>query len=140
MSETKYEFASPEWLTAMEAALSSALEQAPADEAKVRFSYSERYTDPPEHLAKPEGVGYTARFEDGTLTFLHKPTEDVDVAITADYTAILPRVRWIIGDDPAAFGAGRQPLVDQGKLKHQGDTPFPAFLLGGHDIIAAQTR
>jgi len=137
-SSGPFEFASPDWLSHVEKALAGAFEPV-RDEPGLVFSYAERYTDVPPHLRRPDGNGYTARFQKGSFTFERKPSSDVDVLITADYHAILPRVRMVIADDPVRWSKGWRPIIEAGHLTVSDSRSFPGFLDGVHDVIARGT-
>jgi hypothetical protein len=140
----KVEFGGPEWTEFLRVTMQEALREAGPRAVDVSYSISERYVDPPSHLAPADGdLGWRARIVDGVLDFDRSPSHEVDIDIKADYRSILPLARLEFGDDPDKLAERDRlvaELVSAGHLVVRGDMSIrPDFMEGIHDALARVT-
>lgn len=136
----KVEFASPEWLAALQGMIERYMALAPAD---LELSICEVFTGVPEHLDKSgDGViAWHCRIKDGRLEFREGEIEDADIRTVADYQFILPFARTKI--DPGVmddYQARQAEGARQGLVRHSGDrSKVPASFYGMHNELADLT-
>ena len=133
----KIEFASPEWLAALEGFIDSYIARA---DAPIELSLCEVFVDVPKHLDK-NGTGKLAwycRIKDGKLEFEEGEIDDADIKTVADYDFILRFARMKI--DPGNMQEYERQLAEgaaAGKITRQGDrSKVPPAFYGMHNDLA----
>jgi hypothetical protein len=136
----KIEFASPEWLAALQELIGSYLAKAGND---VDLSLCEVFTGVPKHLDK-HGTGtlsWHCRIRGGTVEFEEGEIDDADIKTVTDYAFILPFARMKI--DPGNIQAHESQLAQgaaAGKITRQGDrSKVPPAFYGMHNDLAEIT-
>jgi hypothetical protein len=136
---TRYEFASYEWLNALEAIMREAVRG--ADSPPASFVFSECFTKPPDHLTTGgRPIGFTAQFEGNNLRFTHQSTEAADVYIEAEYEVVQKRAQTQFGGITTERTESMRALIESGRMTVRGDfTNRPSFMHGVHDMMAGMT-
>lgn len=142
-----FDYASDDWLAALRR-LAGEL-AAGRDLTGVDYTVSEELTDPPRHLlrAGSMSVGWHLRVRDGQVQIGHRPVQDADLRVVADYATHRALSRRVWNDDVDAIAAARkarQRAVMAGRLRTEGDlseAPLPvvALVRDLHDPVAAIT-
>ena len=137
----KVEFASPEWLAALEDLIDSYAGRAGGN---IEISICEVFTGVPAHLDK-DGNGtlsWYCRIKDGRLEFDEGEIDDADIKTVADYQFILPFAR--IKIDPDNMQAYESKLAEgaaAGKITRRGDrSKVPPAFYGMHNDLAEITQ
>jgi hypothetical protein len=96
----KFEFGSAEWFASLFSMVQVRLSG--ADLAGIRWSQSEEFVNPPEHLRRPAAatIGWHLRVADGRVDLLDEPAADANLRVRASYDAILPISRLVFADTP----------------------------------------
>ena len=136
----KYEFMSDAWIKMAREVILQALQG--ADISNVTFSLSEEFTNPPEHLRRPDAatIGFTVRLDNGHAEVAAEPREDAEFRVISDYADAL-----VLARDPELAAADPQLIVErltQGRLKIIGNPAgVPAALqnLDVHRLLAPHT-
>ena len=139
----KYEFASPLWMAALHGVIAERVARELPDKPDLVMSICEVFDGAPAHIA-PDGVAaWSCVVEDGAVDFRPAARGDVAVQVRADYAAVVPLGRYVVGGDPArqaeltAMGAA---IAAAGKLRRTGERPPPERALSSiHDAIARLT-
>lgn len=136
----KVEFASPEWLAALQAAIVRYMAKAGAD---VKLSICEVFTGVPKHLDKNGNgvISWHCRIADGRLHFADGEIADADIKSVCDYNFILALARMKI--EPATMKDYEKLTAEgeeTGKLKRHGDrAKVPPAFYGMHNDLAEIT-
>ena len=143
MSE-KLEFASAEWVDAMRRIVEEQLRE--TDLSGIAFSFSEEFTDPPEHLREPgaKSIGWYLRIAEGKVEVGRGVLESADSRVIADYQTTLPLARMVFGDNPQLAKEAAALVAEAtaaGRMRREGDPAAGARvpLAGLHDEIARLT-
>jgi hypothetical protein len=133
----KVEFASPEWMAAIE----GKLRRMAAENPDWRFGICEVFTDSPKHLAADGVIAWHCRVADGKLDFRMGEADDVDIKNIADYQAILPFARLhLTPETQADYVKMSERALADGKLKRVGDaSTLPPGIHGLHNEMAEIT-
>jgi hypothetical protein len=136
----KVEFASPEWLAALKAAILHYMEKAGPD---VQLSICEVFTGVPKHLDRHGNgvIAWHCRIANGKLHFADGEIADADIKSVCDYNYILPFARMKI--EPSTMADYERLSADgekSGKLKRTGDrSKVPPAFYGMHNDLAEIT-
>ena len=139
----QYEFASPPWMRALFDLIESRARA--SDLTGSDYSLCEVFSNVPEHLAtSPDRtLAWHCVLRNGRVTCGMGDVENASWKVFADYGAMLPVARMIIGDgDDSAEKTERliAALVREGKLTVQGTREGrPSFLEGLHDDMVRVT-
>lgn len=137
----KIEFASPEWLTALENLVRVYTARAGDD---VELSLCEVFTDVPAHLDRNgDGtIAWYCRIKGGEVEFAEGEIAEADIKTVTDYQFILPFARMKI--DPGNMSAYETQLAEgtkAGKLDRSGDrSKVPPAFYGMHNDLAEITQ
>ncbi len=140
---SQYEFGSPDWVEAVHNIVKELLASERLD--GIDFSLSERFDNPPEHLAKYAPLGWHLIVRDGQLQLGHGPLEKADRMNIADYQAVLPLAIIDLEKEPdklEMFQEMAGKLLADGKIRSNGSPSSSVFpsLAQLHDRIARITR
>lgn len=143
--DEKFELASSMWFKE----IFRLFEEAAASDTGIDFSLCEVFTHVPERLA-PDSDGHIAWhavIKDGVaeLAMGELPAEDVTLKTVAEWEAVLPAARSVIGPTSPEDLARHQKLSEQavaeGRIQHFGDREhIPPAFIEVHNAIAARTR
>lgn len=137
----KIEFASPQWLAALEKLLRTYTAKAGDD---VELTLCEVFTGVPEHLDKHGNgvIAWYCRIEGGEVEFSEGEIEQADIKTVTDYQFILPFARLKI--DPGNMTEYEARLAEgarQGKIDRRGDrAKVPPAFYGMHNDLAEITQ
>ena len=141
----RHEFAGPGWVDEVRAVVLAALDS--HDLTGVRYSFSEEFTDPPEHLRRHGAatIGWHLRIADGVVEVGDTPIDDADLRFVADYQAVLPLAQTVFEGhpEPAKVEQLLQDLLRTGKVREEGDrsrVPSCVAALNLHDAMAVRTH
>ena len=140
MTDTKFDFCSPEWIAAAREYLLAA--SAEADLAGLQVAFNEVFTDPPSQL-DPQGagrIGWYLRIAEGRVEVGEGILPEADLRLTVDYETVLPAARHLSTDTP--LDEATQARLTSA-IKREGDAAAMAgvtWMAGLHDAMAVQTR
>jgi hypothetical protein len=139
----KLEFASPQWLAALQKAYEDATASAGPAASGVAFTMCEVYTGVPSHLSSSGTLAWKSTVKDGVVVFKHEDDPAADLHVTVDYASVLPLGRLVVEGDPKAEAEMNRiagEAIRAGKFTVKGDAAKrPAFLAGVHDRMARIT-
>ena len=138
----KYEFASEEWLSAVERTIHACVEEA-RDAGQLEgvfFSLCEVYEDVPVGVNPAGRVAWSAVLDGEKVTFSRTELATADLKVVADYQVLKPVVKVEFDQGPPpdvlqALGAA----TEQGRFKIDRTTPSPAAVASLHNRVAAIT-
>jgi hypothetical protein len=136
----KFEFMSPQWIAMARDEITRALSG--RDLGQRRFTLCEAFTDPPEHLRRPDDapIGFCIRLEGARVSVSDRLTENADCTVVSDYAEALAIAR-----DPSSPSADPAVMAERladGRLTIEGDlSAAPAALqeVDIHKLLAART-
>ncbi|MBX3705650.1 MAG: hypothetical protein KF911_03370 [Pseudomonadales bacterium] len=137
----KIEFASPEWLAALERLVREYTAKAGAG---VELSLCEVFTGVPAHLDKNGNgiIAWYCRIKGGEVEFEEGEIPEADIKTVTDYQFILPFARLKI--DPGNMADYEVKLAEgakAGKIDRRGDrSKVPPAFYGMHNDLAEITR
>jgi hypothetical protein len=137
----KIEFASPEWLAALEKLVRTYTAKAGND---VELTLCEVFTGVPEHLDKNgDGtIAWYCRINGGEVEFAEGEIAEADIKTVTDYQFILPFARMKI--DPSNMAVYETQLAEgakAGKIDRRGDrSKVPTAFYGMHNDLAEITK
>src|SRR3989442_11875891 len=146
VSDATFEFASPEWLAAVEELLQKAVDG--LDLGGKTYTISEEFTDPPAHLLPPgaTSISWHLRVTDSAVEVGRGVLDDSDLKTTVDYQAVLPVARLVYESTPEAMADAQRLRAEARQTGERvGDeTALPPQLLERlvwlHNELARRTR
>lgn len=145
--EDRAEFGSAAWVELARRHLQARLDACDDRVERARFSLSEAYSDPPPHLAGPDGrLAWFARMDGRDLEVGLGEIEGADMVVRGDYPAVLQIARTGYGNDEAAsrrrlrevaHRLGGPAAVTEGT---SASGPAAFVFAGLHDHLAVRTR
>jgi hypothetical protein len=136
----KFEFMSPQWIAMARDEITRALSG--KDLGPRRFTVCEAFTDPPEHLRRPDSarVGFCIRLDGTEVSVSDRLAEDADCTVVSDYGEALAIAR--DPESPSADPAVMAERVADGRLTIEGDfSAAPSVLqeVNIHKLLASRT-
>ena len=146
MTDTKVEFASPEWMAAITEVLHKTMTG--LDTGGRTFVISEEFTNAPAHLVAPgqTSIGWNFKVTDDQVAVGRGAVDNGDLVTTVDYQACLPVARLVYEDAPEAMEEAmkvRSAAQSTGSRIGDETSLHPdllARLLGVHNEMARLTQ
>jgi hypothetical protein len=131
---------SPQWIAMARDEITRALRD--RDLGQRPFTFCEAFTDPPEHLRRPDGapIGFCIRLDGTDVSVSDQLTEQADCTVVSDYAEALAIAR--DPESPSADPAAMAERIADGRITIEGDlSAAPAVLqeVNIHKLLAVRT-
>jgi len=142
-SEVRSQFASDEWLIALERTIDACIAEArSADQLEgVTFSLCEVYESVPPEVNSTGRVVWSLVLDGGEAKFSRTELDEADLKVVADYEVLEPVVRVVFDQGPPPEVAeALAAAAKQGRFRIHRGVPSPEAIASLHNRVAGITR